>query len=1076
MRSKGLTRFLLACFSLVASSYAAAQGVRFSEIHYDNFGQDGGEAIEISGPAGTDVTGWRIVLYNGADGLAYDNDVLSGVIPATCAPRGVVVRTYPANGIQNGSPDGMALVDAAGTVVEFLSYEGVMVALNGPAAGLTSTDIGVLEDGTRNATSLARNPDGTWRLLARATFGTCNDRPDPPPAAEVASVTVAPLSTTLNVGATVALTATGFDINLQPIAGAAFTWSSSVPAVATVSTTGVVTGVGAGDALITATAANGVANSATVHVSPQGSLSAVRLNEIHYDNVGVDSGEAIEVEGPAGTDVTGYSIVLYNGGNGAPYDSVALSGILPASCDARGVLAVSFPQDGLQNGSPDGMALFDNTGALVEFRSYEGVMTASSGPAALVTSTDIGASESNSTPAGLSLQRNSSGVWIAARSTFGSCNAEEPTNTASHIVITGRTTSDVPLPVGFQDQLFAREVDFNNQTVPGTFTWSSETPAVASIEANGVFTALAEGTAILRATAEDGTTSTTTLATRVAEAGTTAQYGGNAEFGEPADADSSDDYIVRYPQYTASYNPNRGTPNWVAYDLDATHFGAEDRCDCFTMDPALPASFPQISTADYTDSGTFAGYGIDRGHLVRSFDRTTGSLDNAYTYLFDNIVPQAADLNQGPWAAFENFLGDQARNDDREVYIIAGVAGNKGTLKDQGRVVIPASTWKVAVLLPRDRGLSSVRDYRDLEVIAVNMPNEPGVRNVDWHTYLTTVDAIESLTGYDLLALLPDDVEGPAESNTQPPLAAVSGPARLDEGGTGTFSAAGSVDPNGSIVSFAWSFGDGSSASGESVSHAFTQDGVYRVTVTTTDNDGLTSSASLDVTVDNVAPELGDFDDATLEAGDTYTVEGTFADPGADPWTATVDWGDGSSPGQVMLTGRAFSLVHVYAAAGTFPVTVTITDDDVQTSTVHTVTVTEPPPPPGPNLSQAYPLIDQLVASRKISRDFGNLMKGQVTDAQNYINQGKLASASSVLRIVVLELDLLVQFRQITAADAAPLRTLLTQVMAQLNSPPTASAMLRYLALNKHKNCKSHQRPRMHAQPHGHSPRIHRFH
>lgn len=1076
MRSKGLTRFLLACFSLVASSYAAAQGVRFSEIHYDNFGQDGGEAIEISGPAGTDVTGWRIVLYNGADGLAYDNDVLSGVIPATCAPRGVVVRTYPANGIQNGSPDGMALVDAAGTVVEFLSYEGVMVALNGPAAGLTSTDIGVLEDGTRNATSLARNPDGTWRLLARATFGTCNDRPDPPPAAEVASVTVAPLSTTLNVGATVALTATGFDINMQPIAGAAFTWSSSVPAVATVSTTGVVTGVGAGDALITATAANGVANSATVHVSPQGSLSAVRLNEIHYDNVGVDSGEAIEIEGPAGTDVTGYSIVLYNGGNGAPYDSVALSGILPASCDARGVLAVSFPQDGLQNGSPDGMALFDNTGALVEFRSYEGVMTASSGPAALVTSTDIGASESNSTPAGLSLQRNSSGVWIAARSTFGSCNAEEPTNTASHIVITGRTTSDVPLPVGFQDQLFAREVDFNNQTVPGTFTWSSETPAVASIEANGVFTALAEGTAILRATAEDGTTSTITLATRIAEAGTTAQYGGNAEFGEPADADSRDDYIVRYPQYTASYNPNRGTPNWVAYDLDATHFGAEDRCDCFTMDPALPASFPQISTADYTDSGTFAGYGIDRGHLVRSFDRTTGSLDNAYTYLFDNIVPQAADLNQGPWAAFENFLGDQARNDDREVYIIAGVAGNKGTLKDQGRVVIPASTWKVAVLLPRDRGLSSVRDYRDLEVIAVNMPNEPGVRNVDWHTYLTTVDAIESLTGYDLLALLPDDVEGPAESNTQPPLAAVSGPARLDEGGTGTFSAADSVDPNGSIVSFAWSFGDGSSASGESVSHAFTQDGVYRVTVTTTDNDGLTSSASLDVTVDNVAPELGDFDDATLEAGDTYTVEGTFADPGADPWTATVDWGDGSSPGQVMLTGRAFSLVHVYAAAGTFPVTVTITDDDAQTSTVHTVTVTEPPPPPGPNLSQAYPLIDQLVASRKISRDFGNLMKGQVTDAQNYINQGKLASASSVLRIVVLELDLLVQFRQITAADAAPLRTLLTQVMAQLNSPPTASAMLRYLALKKHKNCKSHQRPRMHAQAHGHSPRIHRFH
>ena len=87
MRSKGLTRFLLACLGLVASSLAAAQGVRISEFHYDNFGQDGRENVEVSGPAGTDLTGWRIVLYNGANGLVYDNDLLSGVIPATCAPR-----------------------------------------------------------------------------------------------------------------------------------------------------------------------------------------------------------------------------------------------------------------------------------------------------------------------------------------------------------------------------------------------------------------------------------------------------------------------------------------------------------------------------------------------------------------------------------------------------------------------------------------------------------------------------------------------------------------------------------------------------------------------------------------------------------------------------------------------------------------------------------------------------------------------------------------------------------------------------------------------------------------------------
>src|SRR6476620_3961220 len=82
--------------------------VRFSEIHYDNVGTDAGEAIEISGPAGMDVTGWKIILYNGSGGASYDTKTLTGAIPATCGTRGVISTLYAVNGIQNGSPDGMA--------------------------------------------------------------------------------------------------------------------------------------------------------------------------------------------------------------------------------------------------------------------------------------------------------------------------------------------------------------------------------------------------------------------------------------------------------------------------------------------------------------------------------------------------------------------------------------------------------------------------------------------------------------------------------------------------------------------------------------------------------------------------------------------------------------------------------------------------------------------------------------------------------------------------------------------------------------------------------------------------------
>src|SRR5687767_1849250 len=74
---------------------AVLPSVRISEFHYDNSGTDTGEAIEVSGPAGTDLTGWSIVLYNGATGAVYDTDALSGSIPATCDPRGVVVLNYP---------------------------------------------------------------------------------------------------------------------------------------------------------------------------------------------------------------------------------------------------------------------------------------------------------------------------------------------------------------------------------------------------------------------------------------------------------------------------------------------------------------------------------------------------------------------------------------------------------------------------------------------------------------------------------------------------------------------------------------------------------------------------------------------------------------------------------------------------------------------------------------------------------------------------------------------------------------------------------------------------------------------
>src|SRR5699024_8204785 len=91
--------------------------------------------------------------------------------------EGVTVLDYPTNGVQNGEPDGLALVDASGEVVEFLSYEGQFEAADGPAEGMTSTDIGVAETSSTPQGLSLQKIDGAWQGPVEASFGAVNTAP-----------------------------------------------------------------------------------------------------------------------------------------------------------------------------------------------------------------------------------------------------------------------------------------------------------------------------------------------------------------------------------------------------------------------------------------------------------------------------------------------------------------------------------------------------------------------------------------------------------------------------------------------------------------------------------------------------------------------------------------------------------------------------------------------------------------------------------------------------------------------------------------------------------------------------------
>ena len=144
-----------------------------------------------------------------------------------------------------------------------------------------------------------------------------------------------------------------------------------------------------------------------------------------------------------------------------------------------------------------------------------------------------------------------------------------------------------------------------------------------------------------------------------------------------------------------------------------------------------------------------------------------------------NMVAQAPDNNQGPWAALENDL--RALLPDNEIYIVAGPAGTGGTGSNGGvtttlaggNVTVPAWTWKAALVIPAGAGDDLSRVTCSTRTIAVIMPNQQGIRNTPWQNFLTTVDAVEELSGYDLFSNLPEPIQRCVEAGVNgnnPPL------------------------------------------------------------------------------------------------------------------------------------------------------------------------------------------------------------------------------------------------------------------------------------------------------------------
>jgi hypothetical protein len=310
------------------------------------------------------------------------------------------------------------------------------------------------------------------------------------------------------------------------------------------------------------------------------------------------------------------------------------------------------------------------------------------------------------------------------------------------------------------------------------------------------------------------------------------------------------------------------------------------------------------------------------------------------------------------------------------------------------------------------------------------------VRSVPWQTYLTTVDHIELSTGLDVLSLLPLAFQTAVEAGDHPPTASFTLNGAQTEGSSLGLDASASSDPDighpeiGRVeaLGYTWNFGDGTSASGKTATKTYANNGTFTMTLTVTDVFGWQKTSSRVVTIGNVAPQIAAFNGATILQGETYTSAGSFTDPGADAWIASVNYGDGSGNQPLALTGKTFSLSHTFAAAGAFTVAVTVTDGDALATRGATVVVE--------SAAQGIGHLDESIQGLGDALNGGqvNSLRSKLKNASSQLDKGNSGAAANTLDAFANEIQATINSGRLSDADGSAILAYVRRVIGSIKA------------------------------------------
>lgn len=203
---------------------------------------------------------------------------------------------------------------------------------------------------------------------------------------------------------------------------------------------------------------------------------------------------------------------------------------------------------------------------------------------------------------------------------------------------------------------------------------------------------------------------------------------------------SETDICLNREGFALGYSHKHRQAVWICYVLERGNLLREQvkRSNKFQPDPAI--SFRPVHPQDYSKTG------YDRGHLAPAADMTYSLETMMQSFFMSNISPQIPGCNRGIWKRIENQARKWAKKEGR-LYIITGpIFGSDRKWLGKTGIPIPTGFYKIILDMTPP-----------MKMIAFITPNQPSKKRV--YSFVTTVDHIEELTGFDFFSKMEDALE-----------------------------------------------------------------------------------------------------------------------------------------------------------------------------------------------------------------------------------------------------------------------------------------------------------------------------